>query len=102
MGLTLKVQQDLEDVGLVKFFETDREMWTVLAREAFEYTRRSYTDSPQVRPDDVAQALSPVLARHKILRDFLKRKKIRGKHWITDFCDLVLERTWIEIQPKKV
>ncbi len=102
MALTLEIEQQLIEVGLVEFFEKDKTtIWVVLARDAYEYTRKTYPDGTTIRRDDVAKALNPVLAVHPRLGTFLKTEKIRGRHWISDFGDYVLEKTWDEIQPKK-
>jgi hypothetical protein len=71
------------------------------SQDAYDYTRKTYPDGSTIRRDDVAEALIPVLEVHPKLRAFLKSEKIRGKHWIEDFCDYVLEKTWDEIQPTK-
>lgn len=101
MGLTLEIEQKLEEVGLIAFFEKTKDIWKGLAKEAYDYTRKTYPDSAIIRPDDVAKALTPVLAVHPKLGGFLKEGKIRGRHWIDDFGDLVLEKVWNEIQSTK-
>jgi hypothetical protein len=101
MGLTVLIEQDLSEVGLTLFFEDNRESWKDLARQAYDFTLETYPDGATIRHDDVAKQLSPVLAVNTQLGDFLKSNKIRGRHWIDDFCAYVLEMTWAEIQPQK-
>src|SRR5271154_2117720 len=99
MGLTVLIEQELSEVGLTVFFEDNRITWKDLAQEALDYTLRTYPDGATIRHDDVAKALVPVLAVNMTLGDFLKSNKIRGRHWIADFGDYILEVTWDEIQP---
>jgi hypothetical protein len=101
MGLTLEVEQKLEQVGLIAFFDGSDDIWKGLAKEAYDYTRKTYPDGAVIRHDDVAKALIPVLAVHPKLGAFLRKEQIRGKHWIDDFGDYVLEKVWNEIQPQK-
>ena len=41
--------------------------------------------------------LIPLLEVHEDFRDFLDENKLRGKFWIKDFADLIIDRTWDEI-----
>lgn len=101
MALTLVVEQRLERVGLVKFFGESESLWEGLAQEAYDFTRRNFPDGAIIRPDDLVPMLASVLKVHKKLTDFLNGKPLREKYWVTDFCDLVLDRTWNKITQNK-
>jgi len=50
-----------------------------------------------MRRDDVAKGLIPILEVHEVLKDALSEKKLRGKFWIKDFADLIIDKTWDEL-----
>lgn len=98
MALTLEAEQRLENANLVTFFEDGEDRWRVLARGAYEFVERNFPSGSQIRPDDVAKMLTPLLEIDVQLRDTLADKKLKQKYWITDFCDLILDRTWNQIR----
>jgi hypothetical protein len=97
MALTLEVEQRLENVQLIEFFETERSHWLALAQEAYNFVRRNFPDGATVRHDDVAQALMPVLAVHRLLTNHLAEERLGQQYWVKYFCDSVLDRCWGEI-----
>jgi hypothetical protein len=36
----------------------------------------------------------PVVEVHEGFHDFRNAEKLRGKFWIKDFADLIIDRTW--------
>lgn len=78
MALTLLVEQELGEVGLIDLFEKSRAIWASLAQDAYDYTVKTYPPGATIRHDDVAKALTPVLSVHPTLVDFLRVEKIRG------------------------
>jgi hypothetical protein len=58
----------------------------------------AFPDNAAIRRDDVAKAMVPVLEVNQKLTNYLKEEKIRGKYWIRDFADLIVDRTWDAIQ----
>jgi hypothetical protein len=98
MALTLKVEQRLENVHLIEFYENDPERWRLLARSAYEFTERNFPSGAKIRHDDVAEMLKPLLEIDVPLKDFLAAKKLKQNYWIQDFCDLILDRTWNQIR----
>ena len=34
---------------------------------------------------------------NETLKDYLNENKLRGKFWIKDFADLIIDRTWDEL-----
>jgi hypothetical protein len=98
MALTLEVEQRLEAVGLVAFFDRYRDDWLTLARQTYSFIKGNFPEGSTIRPDDVAKALKPILEVDEDLRDTLNEGKLKQKYWVSDFTDLVIDRTWDEIK----
>jgi hypothetical protein len=94
MALTLESEQRLDSVGLVAFFDQHRAVWQAAAQETYNFLRRNFPQNAAIRHDDVAKALNPILEVNHLLRAKLDEEKLRGKYWISDFADLIIERTW--------
>src|SRR3982751_6732007 len=101
MALNLFKEVRLRDAGLTELFESELELWQVMARQAYSYVA-SYIDAPgaQIRPDDVVPALQPVLEVTPELRQFLDRAKLRQQYWYEWFAELVIDRFWHELEQK--
>jgi len=94
MALTLEAEQRLEDVGLVAFFEQQQAQWLQSAQRMKTFCANNFPQGSKIRPDDVAKAFYPVLEVHEGFKDFREGQKLRGKFWIKDFADLIIDRTW--------
>jgi hypothetical protein len=94
MALTLESEQRLTDVGIVEFFENDRDVWFAAVRQTKEFVRNNFPAGALIRRDDVAKALYPILEVHEGFREFRNNHKLRQKFWIKDFADLLIDRTW--------
>jgi hypothetical protein len=97
MALTLQAEQRLETVGLIKFFDGNRATWLNYARQTCQFVRANFPGNSPIRRDDVAKALVPILEVNEKLTEQLAEGKLRGKFWISDFVDLIVDRTWQEI-----
>jgi hypothetical protein len=97
MSLTLKVAQRLEGAGLVEFFDAHKATWLKAARQAHDFVAEGFPDDATIRRDDVRQPLLSVLEVHKRLRKKLADESLKQKYWVSDFTDLVIDRTWQEI-----
>jgi len=99
MALNLFKEVRLRDAGLTELFESELELWRVLARQAYSYVS-SYIEASgaQIRPDDVVPALQPVLEVTPELRQFLDRAKLRQQYWYEWFGELVIDRFWDELE----
>ena len=93
MALTLEIEQRLTRAGLVAHFDTHRVAWLANAQDAYDYTKKAF-DGAQVREDDVAKTLRPVVEIDKALRTALDKKKLSQKYWIDFYTSLVVERSW--------
>lgn len=93
MALTLADELRMRDVGLVDFYEQDKESWRAMVRDARRYMHAGFPADTPVRPDDVAKALMPLLEVDNSFIDFRNGKKLRQKLWIRIFADLLIDRT---------
>jgi hypothetical protein len=98
MALTLEAEQRLESVGLIKFFEDDRDSWQAAAKATYDFVKGNFPAGATIRPDDVAKALLPIFEVNEQLRNKLNADKLKQKFWISDFVDLIIDRTWSEIR----
>ena len=92
MALSLNKLKRLEDAGLVELFETDRKLWTAMAKDAYGYTRKFI--GAVVRPDDVVPTLVPALEVSARLRTYLAQRKLTQQYRYTWFAGLIVDRLW--------
>lgn len=101
MGLTARKSLALEDAGLDSFFAEERELWTEMASEAYNYTAEFVKDAGEpVRPDDLIPVLVPVLEVTQKLREFLAENRLRQKYWYTWFGEYIIDSLWDELNPE--
>ena len=101
MALTLEAEQRLTSADLIEFFETHRDNWLADARETYDFLARNFPQGATIRPDDVAKALKPIIEVDESLKTELSRNKLRQKYWVSDFTDLIIDRTWTEISVRR-
>lgn len=94
MALTLEAEQRLTAVGLVDLFTEHEADWLNAAKETKAFIQGNFPAGSLIRRDDVAKALVPILEVNETLKDELNECKLRGKFWIRDFADLIIDRTW--------
>ena len=101
MALTLEAEQRMEDAGVLGFYRRDEPGWlgTVQATKAF--VSGNFPEGAPIRRDDVAKALIPILEVHEAFKDFRNEQKLRGKFWIKDFADLLIDKTWSRLQQEQ-
>jgi hypothetical protein len=98
MALTLEAEQRMTDVGIVAFYEEDAADWLATVQATKNFVRGNFPPDAVIRRDDVAKALVPILEVHEEFKDYRNENKLRGKFWIKDFADLLIDRTWDELQ----
>lgn len=98
MALTLEAEQRLHDVELDKFFEKDKASWTATVQDTKDFIAKKFPGGAKIRPDDVAKAIYPILEVHEAFKDFREEEKLRGKFWIKDFADFIIDRTWPDLK----
>jgi hypothetical protein len=101
MALTLEAEQRLKSVGLVTLYNEHQADWLVAAAETMDFMAGGFPAGSKIRRDDVAKALVPILEVNETLKDQLESSKLRGKFWIKDFADLIIDRTWDELEKRK-
>jgi|SRR6516164_6217072 hypothetical protein len=101
MALTLEAEQRLESVGLVALYDQHQADLLVAATETMDFIANGFPPGSKIRRDDVAKALVPILEVNETLKDALESSKLRGKFWIKDFADLIIDRTWDELEKRK-
>jgi hypothetical protein len=101
MALTLEAEQRLGIVSLVGLYEKQAVDWLKAAQETKGFIAGNFPKGSKIRRDDVAKALIPILEVNELLKDKLAESKLRGKFWIKDFADLIIDRTWDELEKVK-
>ena len=97
MALTLEAEQRLEEVGLVTVYDEEQDDWLAAAKQTKAFIKGNFPEGSRIRRDDVAKALIPILEVNETLKDALSENKLRGKFWIKDFADLIIDRTWDQL-----
>ena len=101
MALTLEAEQRLSSVGLVTLYENNKKDWLDAAKETMDFLSSGFPPGSTIRRDDVSKALIPILEVNEKLKQMLESKKLRGKFWIRDFADLIIDRIWQDIDKRK-
>lgn len=94
MALTLEAEQRMDDVGLVALYAGDQGAWLGTVQATKNFVRGNFPANAPIRRDDVAKALIPILEVHEDFKEYRDQHKLRGKFWIKDFADLLIDRTW--------
>lgn len=97
MALTLEAEQRLEAAGLVGLFNQHQAAWLATARQTKTFVRRNFPAGALIRRDDVAKALHPIVEVNETLKIYMDTEKLRGKFWIRFFVDLIVDRTWDQL-----
>jgi hypothetical protein len=95
VALSLNKLKRLQDAGLTELFESDKKLWTAMAKDAYAYTSRFVAASGNdVRPDDLVPTLTPALEVSDRLRTFLAKRKLAQNYWYVWFAELIVDRLW--------
>jgi hypothetical protein len=97
MALTLEAEQRLIDVGLDEFYSDAHESWLNTVQQTKSFVANNFPEGAAIRRDDVAKALYPILEVHEGFKDYRSQQKLRGKFWIKDFGDFVIDRLWDQL-----
>ena len=98
MGLTLEAEQRMENAGVIAFYDQHQGEWLATVRDTKRFVEGNFPDGARIRRDDVAKALVTVVEVNEGFQDFRNERKLRGKFWNTLFADLVVDRTWEELE----
>ena len=97
MALTLEAEQRMDDVGLVAFYAASAQAWLGVVQATRDFVAGNFPVGSPIRRDDVAKGLIAILEVHEDFKDFRNTEKLRGKFWIKDFADLLVDRTWDQL-----
>jgi hypothetical protein len=97
MALTLEAEQRLDAAGLVGLFNQHKSTWKDAAKQTKQFVEGNFPTGALIRRDDVAKALFPILEVNETLRTCLDANKLRGKFWVKDFVDLIIDKTWDQL-----
>jgi len=92
MALTLEEMQRLQKVSLVAFYEKRSAPWDVLAKKSHDFAKESFPKGQDIRVDDVAKVLMPLLEVAEDLQKELASKRLVQKYWKRFFANLVLDK----------
>jgi hypothetical protein len=98
MALTLESEQRLTAAGLVEFYEANQVQWFDTVRQTRAFVRNNFPQGAKIRRDDVAKALYPIVEVHEGFKDYRDEGKLRGKFWVKDFADLLIDKNWDELE----
>ncbi|MCH8275567.1 MAG: hypothetical protein IH851_12340 [Armatimonadetes bacterium] len=91
MGLNVGVYTRLENSEFVQLFRSHRDLWVGQATDWYQFLA---SRSERTYRDDVAQHLALALEADNVFLDHATRVKARGKYWLKDFADLIVEEGW--------
>jgi len=97
MALTFDIERQLQKVQLVAFFDAHRDVWLAAARRSYEFVVHNFPAGAEIRQDDVAKILMPIIEADASLDAEIGRRKLTQKYWKSRFVDLIIARTWNEI-----
>jgi hypothetical protein len=103
LGLSEAKKKELEAKNFHKLFEHNKHhaKWEAVARKAYAYAKDSITDGAEPRPDDIADALLPILNKDDDLRSHQKDNHASSKRWKLAFADYIVDQVIIEPTRRK-
>lgn len=103
MGLSESKKKELEAKDFHKLFEDKKhhQKWVTIAQKAYAYAKENITDGNEPRPDDVAEALLPILNKDDDLRNHQRENGARAKKFREAFADYIVDQVLIEPTRRK-
>jgi hypothetical protein len=92
VALTEAKIKDLEDKKFDKLYEEREDEWTALAKTARDFARKNITNGKDPRPDDIAEALRPMLRVNDAVRAHQEDNKARAKRYLDWFVEYVIDQ----------
>jgi hypothetical protein len=98
LGLSEAKKKELEAKNFHKLFEhpKHRAKWEKIAHQAYSYAKDTITDGEEPRPDDIADALLPILNKDDDLRSHQTENRASSKRFKSWFADYIVDRVIIE------
>jgi hypothetical protein len=94
MGLTVRKTQRLTNKGFPGFYDRHSQEWGELLENAVRFLDRTLPEGARILPDDVARALSEVVAVRPSFRSFVENNNLTQLYWADDFTDYVIDRRY--------
>jgi hypothetical protein len=92
MAITEQKIKDLEDKGFDVLYDDKETEWLAMVSAARQFAKDNITGGKEPRPDDVAQALLPMLRVHDSLRGHQEDHRARGKRYAEWFCEYIIDK----------
>lgn len=98
MGLSEAKKKELEAKNFHKLFEHEKHnaKWHKIAKKAYDYAKDTITDGKEPRPDDISDALIPILNKDDDLRNHQKENRASSKRYKLAFADYIVDLVLIE------
>jgi hypothetical protein len=98
MGLSEAKKKELEAKNFHRLFKDKHhhQKWIAIAKKAFTYAKENITDGDEPRPDDISDALLPILNKDDDLRDHQRDNRASSKKWKLAFAEYIVDQVIIE------
>jgi hypothetical protein len=98
MGLSESKKKDLEAKDFDSLFNHRKHhgKWAAIAQKAHAYAKENITEGSEPRPDDVAEALLPILNADTDLRKHQTDNRAMAKKYKLAFADYIVDQILIE------
>jgi hypothetical protein len=98
MGLSEAKKKELEAKNFHKLFKDKHHhaKWVAIAKKAYAYAKENITDGQEPRPDDISDALLPILNKDDDLRDHQRENRASSKKWKLAFAEYIVDQVIIE------
>jgi len=97
MGLSESKKKDLEAKDFDGLFNHKKHhaKWVAIAKKAHDYAKENITEGNEPRPDDVAEALLPILNADTDLRKHQSDNRAMAKKYKLAFADYIVDQVLI-------
>src|ERR1700722_15593970 len=98
MGLSESKKKDLEAKDFDGLFTHKKHhtKWVAIAKKAHDYAKENITEGSEPRPDDVAEALLPILNADTDLRKHQSDNRAMAKKYKLAFADYIVDQVLIQ------
>jgi hypothetical protein len=98
MGLSEAKKKELEAKDFHKLFSHHKHhaKWVIVVQKAYAYAKDTITDGREPRPDDVSDALLPILNKDDDLRDHQRENHASSRRYKEAFADYIVDQVLIE------
>jgi hypothetical protein len=103
MGMSESKKEMLEAKNFHKLYldKKHHDKWVGAANSAYAYAKKNITHGEEPRPDDVAEALLPILNADSDLLKHQSENHATAKRYREAFADYIVDQVFIEPTRKK-